>query len=142
MSWFYEGELIESFPVEIVGFVYCVTCIPTGRKYIGKKLVNFTKTKMVTVTLKSGVKKKKRKKETFESDWRTYYGSSVEVQHDVKTLGESAFKREMIYMCKTRGTMSYLELREQMDNRVLENPDKFYNGIVDAKIHRTHVKLD
>jgi len=39
-----------------------------------------------------------------------------------------------------KGTMSYLELREQIDRRVLET-NEYYNAFVGGKIHKSHVKL-
>ena len=35
--------------------------------------------------------------------------------------------------------MSYLEAKEQFDRGVLLS-DKYYNGIINCKIHRSHVK--
>ena len=49
------------------------------------------------------------------------------------------FKREILHLCKSKSEMSYLELKEQMDREVLLN-DEYYNGIIQVKIHRAHVK--
>jgi hypothetical protein len=32
-----------------------------------------------------------------------------------------------------------MELREQMDNKVLESDD-WYNGIIQVRIHKSHIK--
>ena len=91
------------------------------------------------VTLKNGTKKKKKIKSLVDSDWREYHGSSVELNKDVETLGKENFKREILHYCKSKAECSYIELREQMERRVLENSD-YYNGIIQVKIHKNHIK--
>lgn len=138
MTWFYNGQVIDQLPNDIIGFVYLITNNVSGKKYIGKKLAKFTKTKTKTVTLKSGVKKKKRVKTYEESDWKTYWSSSEELKKDVASLGENSFTREILHYCNSKGVLSYMELKEQMDRAVLESTD-YYNGIVQVKIHKSHV---
>lgn len=140
MSWLYEGVEVTELP-ECVGFVYLIINNKSSRSYIGKKLSHFSKTSIKTVTLKSGIKKKKKVKTQVESDWRTYWSSSAELQNDVKEFGEENFTREILFYCQSKGTLSYIELREQILNKVLEDSTLWYNGIIQAKIHRSHVKL-
>ena len=140
MSWIFEGVEVTELP-ECVGFVYLIINNKSSRSYIGKKLSHFSKTSIKTVTLKSGVKKKKKVKTQVESDWRTYWSSSAELQNDVKEFGEENFTREILFYCQSKGTLSYIELREQILNKVLEDSTLWYNGIIQAKIHRSHVKL-
>ena len=52
---------------------------------------------------------------------------------DVEQLGQENFTREILYMCKSRGLMSYLEAKEQFDRRVLETDD-YYNGIINVRV--------
>ena len=133
VMWKYQNkEFTESDIGSYIGFVYLITNLKTNRKYIGKKLFWFSKTKTV---------KGKKKKEKALSDWPTYWSSSEELKKDVIDLGEENFTREILHLCSNKGTMSYLELREQMDARVLEKQDEWYNGFVGGKIHRSHVKL-
>ena len=56
-----------------------------------------------------------------------------------KKHGPPGFDRKILHLCKTKGEMSYLEAKEQFDRRVLLD-DSYYNGIINCKIHRTHVK--
>ena len=131
--WKYQGsEFTEEMIDKYIGYVYLITNKTNKRQYIGKKLFWFSKTRTI---------KGKKKKEKVLSDWQSYWSSSEELKKDVLELGEDNFTREILYLCSTKGTMSYLELREQMDNRVLENQLLWYNGFVGGKIHRSHVKL-
>lgn len=130
--WYYKNEPYETAPEEFQGFVYKITELNTGKMYIGKKFFWAPKTLPVTKTRKRRVKTK------VESDWKTYFGSSKEVQDRVKVNGEDNYKREIIHLCKTKGDCSYWELYEQMVNHVLLSVD-YYNEFVGAKIHSKHV---
>jgi len=141
--WYHNNELVEdesAFPEGAVGFIYLITRLSDGKAYYGKKLCWFTKTSVKTVTQKNGVKKKKKTRSLVPSDWRTYWSSSANLVADVKLLGEAAFKREILEFCYGKGELSYVEMRYQMDARVLENPDKWYNGIVNARVSSVHIK--
>ena len=127
MQWTYEGNEIDQIPDNYEGFVYLITNTTTGQKYIGKKLAKFKTTKP---PLKG---KKNKRRGTKESDWREYYGSSDRLNADVATLGADNFTREILYLCKGRGEMSYIEAREQFDRRVLETDD-YYNGIINVRV--------
>lgn len=142
MTWTYKGEPVEEIDEKYTGFVYIITNTVTGKAYIGKKLSKFSKTNVKTVTLKNGTKKKKKIRSKIDSDWKTYWSSSKEVQDDVKTLGEDKFTREILMFCLSKGTASYFEAKLQMQNEVLEHPDKWYNGIVNCRVHRSHIKYE
>jgi len=127
MHWTYNGKEITEIPEEYEGFVYLITNLTNNQKYIGKKLAKFK-------TTKPPLKGKKNKRRGYkESDWRTYYGSSDRLNADVARLGEENFTREILYLCKGRGEMSYIEAREQFDRRVLET-DEYYNGIINVRV--------
>ena len=142
MTWTYKGEPVEEIDEKYTGFVYIITNLVTGKAYIGKKLSKFSKTTTKTVTLKNGNKKKKKIRSKIESDWKTYWSSSKEVQDDVKALGEDKFTREILMFCLSKGTASYFEAKYQMQHEVLEHPDKWYNGIVNCRVHRSHIKYE
>jgi hypothetical protein len=138
MNWTYQGQIVESLPDDCIGFVYEITNLVTGRKYIGKKLAKFTKTKYKTVKLKNGNKKKQRIKEKIDSDWQTYYGSNDKLNQDVQELGTENFKREILFYCKSKAQCSYIEAREQFSRRVLESND-YYNGQISVRVHGSHI---
>jgi hypothetical protein len=127
MTWYYQGEIIEELPADCEGFVYLITNLTNDRKYVGKKLAKFKKVKPPL----KGKKNKRRSK--VESDWRDYWGSSDNLLADVAELGPDKFKREILYLCPSRGIMSYLEAKEQFDRRVLET-DEYYNGIINVRV--------
>ena len=123
----YQGKPVEEISEEYEGFVYLITNLTDNRKYVGKKLARFK-------TTKPPLKGKKNKRRGYkESDWRDYWGSSDRLNEDVKKLGEDKFSREILYFCKSRAEMSYIEAREQFDRRVLES-DEYYNGIINVRV--------
>jgi hypothetical protein len=131
--WLYENKLFDETPEEFQGFVYCITELDTGKKYIGKKFFWKPKTLPITKT------RKRRVKTRVESDWRKYYGSSKEVQSLVESKGEDNYKREILKLCKTKGECTYYEMKEQFDRNVLLS-DEYYNEFIGGKIHSKHVK--
>lgn len=118
---------------EYVGFVYIITDLTNNKMYVGKKLFS---SKRTLPPLKGKTRKRKVIK---ESDWMSYYGSSEELMTLVESNGPESFKREILHLCHSRGEMSYLEAKEQFDREVLLSDD-YYNGIINCKIHKSHVK--
>lgn len=137
--WFYNDKVVETLPDECVGFVYLITNLTNDRKYVGKKLAKFSKTTYKVVKLKNGTKKRKTIKSKIESDWQTYYGSSIELLADIAQLGTDKFKREILHYCNSKAVCSYIEAKEQFDRKVLESTD-YYNGIISLKVHKNHIK--
>jgi len=138
MSWLYQNTIIEDLPEDCVGFVYLITNNLSKRKYIGKKLAKFSKTTYKTVKLKNGTKKKKKIRGKIDSDWRDYYGSNIELNKDVATLGKENFTREILFYCKSKAECSYIEAREQFRHQVLESAD-YYNGHIQVRVHGSHI---
>ena len=132
MMWIYQHHPLEEIPEGYIGFVYIITNRVTGQKYIGKKLAQFKKTRP---PLKG---KRLKRKTTVESDWREYWGSSERLQADVVALGPENFTREILYLCKSKAEMSYLEAREQFERRVLETDD-YYNGIINVRVGGSNI---
>ena len=131
--WLYKDrEFTEDMIQSYTGFVYIIKNLKTGRCYIGQKNLWSTKTRTV---------KGKKKRTKVISDYMNYWGSNEELKLHIQQIGIEHFTREIIHLCLNKGTQNYLELREQMDARVLEKQDEWYNGFVGGKIHRSHVKL-
>lgn len=131
VNWLFNDELFDETKIEDnYGFVYEITNLETNKKYIGKKLFYFSKTRQV---------KGKKKRVKVSSDWQTYYGSNEELQKDVKSLGVDKFKRKILHLCKTKGECNYLEAKEQFVNSVLEKED-YYNSWIMVRIRKSHIK--
>jgi hypothetical protein len=131
LNWQYDDK---DFTVDLVGdnygFVYKITNLTNNKKYIGKKLFYFAKTKQV---------KGKKKRFKVPSDWQTYYGSSDSLTKDVLSLGQENFKREILHLCKSKGECGYLEAKEQFLNNVLESDD-YYNSWIMVRVRKSHIK--
>ena len=80
-NWYYKNKIVKEIPEGMIGFVYIITNTTNDRKYIGKKLAQFKKTKP---PLKG---RKNKRRSLVESDWRNYYGSSDELTEDVRNIG-------------------------------------------------------
>jgi hypothetical protein len=138
MQWMYQNTIIDELPEDCIGFVYLITNLVSGRKYIGKKLAKFSKTTYKTVKLKNGTKKKKKIRSKIDSDWQDYYGSNDQLNKDVLTLGKENFSREILFYCKSKAECSYIEAREQFTRKVLESTD-YYNGQISVRVHGSHI---
>lgn len=129
--WTHDGKIFRSEDIgDSYGFVYIITDTVSGKKYVGKKLFWSKKTRQV---------KGKKKRTVVESDWMTYYGSSLELIAQVSVRGEEYFKREMLHLCKSKGECNYLEAYEQFTRKVLLSDD-YYNSWIMVKVHASHVK--
>jgi hypothetical protein len=129
MSWLYKNKIITEIPAEFIGFVYLITNTTNDRKYIGKKLTQFKRSRK---PLKGRTNKRRY---TVESDWQDYYGSSDELSADVEALGKDKFKREILFWCSSKSELSYIEAREQFTHKVLESK-QWYNGHIRVRVHQ------
>ena len=129
--WLYEGEPFTTDDIgEFFGFVYRITNLQSGKKYIGRKYF-WSKRKP-----RGG-----KRRVTSESDWKKYYGSSDELKGDRKLLGNELFKREIISLQPTPGKVNYEETRQLFLNRVLQETlddgtPAFYNSNILGRYYR------
>ena len=130
--WYYKGEEFTEIPEDIIGFVYIITELETGKKYVGQK--RFWSTRKLP-PLKG---KKRRRSVTKESDWRDYFGSNEDLKVLVESNGGDKYHREILHLCRSLGIMNYMETKEQFDRNVLLRDD-YFNGIINCKIHSKHV---
>ena len=131
--WIYNGSEYNETPEDYQGFVYIITELDSGKKYLGKK--NFWRPKV----LPKNSKRSRRVRTRVESDWRLYFGSNKELRCLVEERGETNYRREIIKLCRTKGEMSYFEAKAQFDNDVLFS-DEWYNEFIGCKIHSRHLK--
>ncbi len=132
MSWFFlntTDEFTEDHIGEAFGFVYMITHLKTGRKYIGKKFFTKSKTKQV---------KGKKKRSRVSSDWLNYWGSNKKLQEEVKENGKDQYIREILHLCKTRSECSYWETWEIFSRHALMH-ESYYNEWVSCRIRKDHL---
>lgn len=132
--WTYNGNTFDSEDIgDYYGFIYRITNTTNGYDYVGRKY--FT-----TVKKRPPLKgKKNKRRETVETDWKEYWGSSPRLQADIDTLGRDKFTREIIHLCKSRGETNYMEAYYQFTEGVLLREDN-YNGIIQIKLGKNSVK--
>ena len=107
--WLYEGKPFTTDDIgDFFGFVYRITNIQSGKRYIGRKYFQ--------------QKRKPRggkRRVTSESDWKRYYGSSAELSADRKLLGNAAFKREILSLHTRLGDVNFEETKQLFLHNVL-----------------------
>ncbi len=158
-DWINVPEDISQY----LGFVYIITCIPNGKKYVGKKKFWFKNNKYIARkptkaendkltrlskrdplkydAFKKQLKikyrgKKKRIRGFKESDWKEYFGSGgKKMQSDIALYGKKNFKREILECYETAFECSYNEMVYQVEHEVLFRTD-YYNEIIDVKLRK------
>jgi hypothetical protein len=121
--WLYNGQKFnEDMIEENYGFVYFILNKINNKKYIGRKYF-YTKRK----------NKKTNRKETKNSDWLFYTGSSQILNKEIEEIGIHNFERHILCLCETKGQTNYNEVKEQFSRNVLyaklENGDReYYNN--------------
>ncbi len=126
--WYFNGQEFDEVDKKYEGFVYLITNLENGMKYIGKK--HFWERRK---NAKTG------RRQTKESDWRKYFGSCDQLKEDVKSLGENKFKREILYLCPHKKSMSYYETYEQFKRNVLLD-EAYYNTNIEGKFYSSEVE--
>jgi len=142
--WTYKNEPMEalsSFPQGTFGFIYRVVHIPTGKAYIGKKVlmyqkkVKLTKKELLEYSHVAG-RKPAYKLAMTESDWQNYYGSNKEIVAMLKEGKKDEFKREILCLASNKKLLTYYECKYLFIYQVLEKPDEFFNDNILGKFYR------
>jgi len=144
MNWTYKKQEIEDishFPDNTHGFIYKITHIPTGKSYIGKKVLFYHKKVKLTkkeLALYEGVvgRKPSYKMVISESDWKKYWGSNKLLVELKKNEPIENFKREILMFASTKKLLTYYETQTLFVYRVLEEPDLYFNDNILGKFYR------
>jgi hypothetical protein len=113
-------------PKDYLGFIYRIERKSDGKFYIGKK----------QYWAGSKPPSAYKNKQCRETDWKTYWGSSKDLQEDIKALGLNSFTRTILMQCKNKWDLAYNELILQLENKVLEKDTNSYNGIVHIRLNK------
>lgn len=141
MIWHYNGKEISEishFPKNTFGFVYKIEHTPSGKSYIGKKVLYHNRKVKVTkkdLMMYEGVKGRKpsHKRVVKESDWLKYYGSNKNLTELVTKEPIKDFKRNIIKLSPNKKLLTYYETQYQFMYQVLERPDMFFNDNILGK---------
>lgn len=131
--WTYEGkpiESIEDMPEGTFGFIYEVTHIPTGKKYIGKKQL------MMNRTLPPLKGQKRKRKVVKEGDWKTYCGSQSEIKSLLKEGTLLDFSRIILNFVPSKKLLTYYETKYLFERGVLEKGNEYLNDNILGKFYR------
>lgn len=129
--WLYKNQPVFDLPEGVFGFVYRITSLIDGRKYIGRKYV--TKAAKRSVKLKNGTKK--IRKTMVESDWKTYMGSCKPLLEDISKNEKNNYKFEILSWGFTKGQVNSLEIICQIKAGVMTD-DSYYNDAVGSGMFR------
>ena len=141
MNWIYKNNSIEDiiqFPNNTFGFVYMTTHKPTGKSYIGKKVLFHNQKKKLgkkELAALTGIvgRRPSYKLIVKESDWKTYYGSQTDIKKLLVEGKKDEFERIILKCVQTKKQLTYFEIKYQMLYQVLEKPEEFFNDNILGK---------
>ena len=148
-QWIHKGlsvYSIDNMPENTYGFIYEVTHIPTGKKYLGKKVLYFERNKRLGKRALEALREERKakgiggrtplkQKIITESDWRTYYGSHKDILKLIKEGKQDEFTREILDYVPNKKQLTYFECKYLFINEVLEH-DEYINDNILAKFYR------
>ena len=152
--WLYKGEEVNSIdqmPENTFGFIYEVVHKPSGRKYLGKKVLYFERNKRLSQKAINQLREERKakgiggrvplkQKIVSESDWMKYYGSHAEIKQLIKEGKQDEFDREILQYVPSKKLLTYYECKYLFINEVLEN-ENYINDNVLAKFYRKDFQL-
>ena len=143
-NWLYKTTPIEDlsqFPNDTYGFIYKITHTPSGKSYIGKKVLYHNRKVKLTkkeLAMYEGIagRRASYKMVIAESDWKKYWGSNKTLLELKKTEPLENFKREILMLAPTKKLLTYYETQVLFVYRVLEEPDLYFNDNILGKFFR------
>ena len=149
-GWTYKGYIvndISDMPKGTYGFIYETKHIPSGKKYLGKKVLFFERNKRLgkralealrEERAKKGIKGRVplKQKVITESDWKDYYGSHKDILKLVKEGSVMDFDRKILCYVPNKKLLTYFECKYLFINEVLENSEEYINDNILGKFYR------
>ena len=139
-NWLYKDkrmECLEDFPKETYGFIYITIHEPSGKSYLGKKVLYHNVKKKLTKKELAEQTGRGRKPTTVttqkESDWKTYYGSAKPILELIKQGKQKDFSRKILCMVNNKKLLTYYECKYLFQLGVLENPDEWINDNIQGR---------
>ena len=135
---------IDHMPEGTYGFIYEVKHIPTGKRYIGKKVLYFERNKKLGKRELEELKAERKaagvggrvptkKKVITESDWKTYFGSQTEIKELVQKGKTEDFQRTILEYVPNRKLLTYYECKYLFIKEVLEDTNDYINDNILGK---------
>ena len=154
-SWTYKGRLvteINDMPEGTFGFIYETTHKPSGKKYIGKKVLFFERNKRLGKRALEALREERKakglrgrvplkQKVITESDWKDYHGSHKDILKLLKEEGREEFERKILCYVPTKKLLTYYECKYLFIKEVLEQDSLFINDNVLGKFYRKDFEL-
>ena len=149
-GWRYKDKFITSIqdmPKDTYGFIYETFHNPTGKKYLGKKVLYFERNKKLGKRALEALKEERKakgiggrvplkQKVVTESDWLSYYGSHKDILKLVKEGNPKDFTRKILCFVPNKKLLTYYECKYLFINEVLEQEDRYINDNILGKFYR------
>ncbi len=142
-NWLYKDKRMESlddFPEGTYGFIYITIHEPSGKSYLGKKVLYHNVKKKLTKKELAEQTGRGRKPTTIttqkESDWKTYYGSAKPILELIKQGKQNDFTRKILHLVNNKKLLTYYECKYLFKLGVLETPEEWINDNILGKFFR------
>lgn len=127
MSWANQDIITQEIVENKEGFVYKITNLETGMIYYGIK-------KFKRAIRRKPLKGKKRiRRDTVESDWKTYNTSSPQLSLDLQKR-PAIYKKEIVRVCDTLTELKAYEAYYQLSEYVNGNWSKLINEVINLRL--------
>lgn len=138
--WTYKSQTVFEIPESAIGFIYRITNSITGKFYIGRKMLLSNRKKRLTKKEKLITENKRKtfKREIKSTDWKEYWGSSVELKEDITVFGKGSFSREILFFCDNKTDISFWETAVQIKEDVLFR-ETYNRHIANTKFYKNKV---
>ena len=140
--WLYQDKEVKELtdmPENTFGFIYEVTHLPTGRKYLGRKQLISVQKKALgkrELALQTDKRLSKKKTVTKETDWKTYYGSHPEIKQMIKDKKQSEFSREILIFVPSKKQLTYYEDKYLYMKGAIEPGSTYFNDNISGRFFK------